>query len=144
MEERVYDLIFICRPDTPEEEIDKLINTLGHTAAEKGARFEKVDKWGVKKLAYHVKKLRQGAYIYISLRSSNGGLILELERRLKVTDAVIKYQTIRMDEELKRQEKLGRRREVRAARRPRRTTPAPAAAEPGATAVSTAGQAAGK
>jgi len=143
MEERIYDLIFICRPDTPEEEIDKVINTLGHTAAEKGARFEKVDKWGVKKLAYNVKKLRQGAYVCITLRSGDGGLIHELERRLKVTDAVIKYQTIRLDEELKRQQKLGRRREVRAARRPRRSAPA-TAGEPGAAAVSTASQAAGK
>lgn len=142
MEERIYELIFICRPDTPEEEIDKLINLLGHIAAEKSGKFEKVDKWGVKKLAYNVKKLRQGAYVCITLRSGDGGLILELERRLKVTDAVIKYQTIRLDEELKRQQKLGRRREVRAARRPRRSTPA--AAEPGGAAVSTASHTAGK
>jgi small subunit ribosomal protein S6 len=145
MEERIYDLIFICRPDTPDEEIDKLINMLGHAAAEKGAKFEKVDKWGVRKLAYHVKKLRQGAYVCITLLSSDGGLIHELERRLKVTDAVIKYQTIRLDEELKRQQKLGRRREVRAARRPRRAVPASAStAEPSAAAGNAASQSAGK
>ena len=44
MEERQYDLIFICRPDTPEADIDKVIATLEHTATEKGARIEKTDK----------------------------------------------------------------------------------------------------
>ena len=48
MEERQYDLIFICRPDTPEADIDKVIATLEHTAAEKGAKIESVDKWGRK------------------------------------------------------------------------------------------------
>ncbi len=57
-------------------------------------------------------------------------MVKELERRLKVSDAVIKYLTVRLDEELKRQEKLKRHRERRAARRPRKTAPAPAA--PGA------------
>ena len=60
MEERQYDLIFICRPDTPEADIDKVIATLENTAAEKGAKIEKVDKWGRKRMAYRVQKLREG------------------------------------------------------------------------------------
>jgi small subunit ribosomal protein S6 len=55
-------------------------------------------------------------------------VIKELERRLKVSDAVIKYMTVRLDEELKRQEKLKKHRDRRAARRPRKTAPAPPAA----------------
>jgi len=57
----------------------------------------------------------------------------ELERRLGVADSIIKYQTVRLDEDLKRQKKLSHKREVRAARRPRRTpapAPAPAPAAP--------------
>jgi small subunit ribosomal protein S6 len=54
------------------------------------------------------------------VKSTQGDLIKELERRLKVSDAVIKYQTIRLDEELKRQQKLGKHRERRASRRPRK------------------------
>lgn len=126
MEERVYDLIFICRPDTPEPDIDKLISTLEHAAAEKGAKLEKIEKWGRKRMAYRVRKVREGFYVYIVLRSTHGELIKELERRLKVSDPVIKYLTIRLDEELKRQQKFARRRERRAARRPRKTAPAPA------------------
>jgi small subunit ribosomal protein S6 len=123
MEERIYDLIFICRPDTPEAEIDKLVATLEQSVAEKGAKIEKIEKWGTRKLAYRVQKLREGFYIYLSLRSSQGELIKELERRLKVSDPVMKYLTVRLDEELKRQQKLVRRRERRAARRPRKTAP---------------------
>ncbi len=125
MEERQYDLIFICRPDTPEAEIDKVIATLEHAAAEKGAKIESVNKWGRKRMAYRVAKLREGFYVYMVVRSSHGEVVKELERRLKVADAVIKYLTVRLDEELKRQTKLQKHRERRAARRPRKTAAAP-------------------
>jgi len=128
MEERLYDLIFICRPDTPEADIDKLIATLQHAVDEKQAKLEKIEKWGVRRLAYRVKKLRDGFFVYLLLRSAHGELLRELERRLRVSDSVIKYLTIRLDEEIKRQEKLSKRRERRAARRPRKAAPvAPAA-----------------
>ena len=135
MEERLYDLIFICRPDTPEPEIDKVIATLEHAAAEKGAKIEKTEKWGRKRMAYHVQRLREGYYVYLVVRSSQGEVVKELERRLKVADAVIKYMTVRLDEELKRQAKLKRHRERRAARRPRKTAPAaaPSSEPPAAT-----------
>jgi small subunit ribosomal protein S6 len=126
MEERQYDLIFICRPDTPEADIDKVIATLENTATEKGAKIEKTEKWGRKRMAYRVQRLREGFYVYMALRSSQGEVVKELERRLKVADPVMKYLTVRVDEELKRQDKLKRHRERRAARRPRKTVPASA------------------
>jgi len=124
MEERQYDLIFICRPDTPEPEIDKVIATLEHAATEKGGKIESVNKWGRRRMAYRVQKLREGYYVYMVLKSTHGEVVKELERRLKVSDAVMKYLTVRLDEELKRQDKLKRHRERRAARRPRKTAPA--------------------
>ena len=130
MEERQYDLIFICRPDTPEADVDKIISTLEHAAAEKGAKIEKTEKWGRKRMAYRVQRLREGFYVYMVVRSSQGEVVKELERRLKVSDPVIKYLTVRLDEEMKRQAKLKRHRERRAARRPRKTAPAPAPAAP--------------
>lgn len=126
MEERLYDLIFICRPTTPEEEMNKLVATLEQAASDRGGKVEKVEKWGTRRLAYRVHKHREGIYVYLVLRSKQGEMIKELERRLKVSDPVIKYQTVRLDEEIKRQQKLGRRREKKAARRPRK---------PGATAA---------
>ena len=122
MEERLYDLIFITRPATPEDEI------IEHTCAEKGGKIEKTEHWGTRKLAYRVAKHREGIYVYQQIRTSHPDLIAELERRLRVQDVVIKYLTVRLDEDLKRQKKLTHKRELRAARRPRRTAPAPAPA----------------
>ena len=141
MEERLYDLIFICMPTTPEEEIAKTISTLEHAVEVHHGKVEKMDKWGTRKMAYRVAKQREGYYVYMSIRSAQSDLIKELERRLRVTDAVIKYQTIRLDEEIKRQQKLVGRRERRARQRPRKMaasgapggSPAPAA-EPAAAA----------
>jgi small subunit ribosomal protein S6 len=137
MEERLYDLIFIVRPATPEEEIKKVEHTVEHACTEKGAKIEKTEHWGTRKLAYRVAKHREGIYVYYQIRTSHNDLIVELERRLKVQDSVIKYLTIRLDEDLKRQKKLTAIRDKRAARRPKRPAPpapapAPVAAAPAA------------
>jgi small subunit ribosomal protein S6 len=145
MEERLYDLIFICMPTTPEEEVAKIVATLEHAAGERGAKVEKLEKWGTRKLAYRVSKQREGYFVYMSLKSTQGEVIKELERRLKVSDPVIKYMTIRLDEELKRQQKLGARREQRNRRRPKRSAPAaaPVAANPAPAAAAPSEPAAG-
>jgi len=128
MEERLYDLVFIVRPATPEEEIKKVLTVIEHTCSEKGGKIEKTENWGTRKLAYRVAKHREGIYIHQEIHTTHGELIAELERRLRVQDNVIKYQTVRLDEDLKRQKKLTLKREKRAARRPRRTAAPPAAA----------------
>ena len=132
MEERLYDLIFIARPATPEDEIKKVLSGIEHTCAEKGGKIEKTEHWGTRKLAYRVAKHREGIYVYQQIRTTHSDLIAELERRLRVQDVVIKYLTVRLDEDLKRQKKLQHKRELRNARRPRRTPTAPAAPSGGA------------
>jgi small subunit ribosomal protein S6 len=127
MEERLYDLIFIARPATPEDEIKKVVSSIEHACTEKGGKIEKAEHWGTRKLAYRVAKHREGMYYYHQIRTTHGELITELERRLRVHDSVIKYMTIRLDEDLKRQKKLTEKREKRAARRPRRPAATPAA-----------------
>jgi small subunit ribosomal protein S6 len=127
MEERLYDLIFIARPATGEEDIKKVLSVIEHACTEKGSKVEKAEHWGTRKLAYRVAKHREGMYYYQQIRTSHPDLIAELERRLRVLDAVIKYQTVRLDEDLKRQKKLVERREKRTARRPRRATAPPSA-----------------
>ncbi len=134
MEERLYDLIFICRPDTPEEEVNKIVAALEHACAEKNGKIEKLERWGTRKLAYRVAKHREGFYVYLMFKTTHGELIAELERRLRVFDSVIKYLTVRIDEDLKRQQKLAGRRERRAARRPRRVPPSGSGGEQAATA----------
>lgn len=128
MENRTYDLIFICRPATPEEEVDKLVHMVEQSAAEKGGKVEKLERWGTRKLAYRVSKHREGIYVYAMLSATQGEMVKEIERRMKVSDTVIKYLTIRTDEELKRQHKLTAKRERRAARRPRKPVAVPPAA----------------
>jgi small subunit ribosomal protein S6 len=136
MEERLYDLIFIARPATAEEDVKKVLAVIETACHEKGGKVEKAEHWGTRKLAYRVAKHREGMYYYQQIRTSHPDLISELERRLRVLDAVIKYQTVRLDEDLKRQKKLVEKRDKRTARRPRRATapspsgtssPAPAA-----------------
>src|SRR6266851_2847158 len=84
MEERLYDLIFIVRPATPEDEIKKVLTAVEHTCAEKGGKIEKTEHWGTRKLAYRVAKHREGIYVYQQIRTAHHELIAELERRLRV------------------------------------------------------------
>lgn len=128
-QQRVYEVIWIARPETTEEEIDKLIAQFEPGLGTMNSQLEKVEKWGVRKLAYHVRKNREGYYVYFVVRGS-GEAVRELERRFKVTDAVIKYLTVRVDEEWKRLEKKRREREKKAARRPRPAAPASAPEAP--------------
>jgi len=137
MEERLYDLIFICRPATPEEEIDRIIGTLENAVTERGGKVEKKEKWGARKMAYRVMRHREGYYVLLVVRASQSDTVHELERRLKVNDAVIKYMTVRLDEAMKRQKRLQQRRERKAARRPRAPRaghPHPGAEQPAAAA----------
>ena len=123
MEERLHDLIS-CPPGNAggrNQESD--FRHRAHLRG-KGGKIEKTEHCGTRKLAYRVAKHREGIYVYQQIRTNHGELISELERRLRVQDVVIKYLTVRLDEDLKRQKKLGGKREQRAARRPRRSAPA--------------------
>lgn len=135
MEERLYDLIFICRPATPEDEIAKIMKTLEQVIADHKGVIVKNENWGTKRLAYRVAKNREGIFIYLQLTSTDGEMVKELERRLKVAEPVIKYQTVRLDEEMKLQKKLVARRELKLSRKPRRAAPPAATAPPAAAPV---------
>ena len=102
---RKYEVIFIVRPDIPDEEVDKLIAQMEGVVAGAGGKMEKVEKIGRRRLAYRVARQREGFYVLFVLEGG-GDTVKELERRLKVTDAVLKFLTVRTDEELKRAEKL--------------------------------------
>jgi len=122
---RTYELMFIVRPDMPEEEQQKLISTLETVVTSSGGSVHKVDIMGKRRLAYTVRKFHDGIYILLILEGS-GGLVHELERRLRVTEQVIKFITVRIDEAQKRLEKIKKLREAK-----RKAPPAPAPAEAG-------------
>ena len=114
---RVYEELFILRPDATDEEIDPLIEQLKGVVTNHGGTVEKTDKWGVRRLAYRVQKRSEGNYILIQF-SATPETVREIERRLRVSDMVLKFITVRIDEKLKRIEKRKKAREKRAARKP--------------------------
>jgi small subunit ribosomal protein S6 len=123
---RIYEELFIVRPNATEEEIDQAIEQIRQVVTGAGGTLDKVEKWGVRKLAYRVRKHEDGYYVLVQF-SAPPDAVTEIERRLRVSDTVIKYLTVRIDRKLKRLEKKRREREKRAARRPAPAAPAPGA-----------------
>ena len=97
---RTYEVAFIAAPNTAEDDLSKL-----------KSQITKVDNWGRRKLAYRIGKFDEGVYTFVHLEGS-GKEIAEVERRLRVTDFVIRYLTVRTDEALKRAAKLKSKRKV--------------------------------
>jgi small subunit ribosomal protein S6 len=126
---RIYEELFIVKPDAPEEEVDQFVETLRTHLTSAGATVDKIEKWGKRRLAYRVDKYREGTYVLIQF---TGGpeTVKELERRLRVADSVLKFITVRIDETLKRLEKRKKDRDKRAARRASAAPPAAAPAQP--------------
>jgi small subunit ribosomal protein S6 len=136
--ERFYEVMFIVRPDVTEEDLDKLIEGFSTTVTNGGGNVRSVEKMGRRKLAYTVRKFNDGNYVLLTV-DADGPLVAELERRLRVTEPVIKFITVRMDEEEKRLDKV---RKLRASRVKRSASEgegasagAPPAAAPAATEV---------
>ena len=120
---RTYELMFIVRPDMAEEDQDKLISTLEHAVTSSGGVVKSVEKMGKRRLAYTVRRFHDGLYVLLTVEGS-GGLVHELERRLRVTEPVIKFITVRIDEEQKRLDKIKAIKEAR-----RKAPPAPVTPE---------------
>jgi small subunit ribosomal protein S6 len=123
---RIYEELFIVRPNATEEEIDQAVEQIRQVVTGAGGTLDKVEKWGVRKLAYRVRKHEDGYYVLVQF-SAPPDAVTEIERRLRVSDTVIKYLTVRIDRKLKRLEKKRREREKRAARKPAPATPVPGA-----------------
>ncbi len=102
---RTYELMFIVRPDMTEEDLDKLISTLQSVVPTSGGTVLQVEKMGKRRLAYTVRRFHDGIYVLMVIEGG-GPVIHELERRLRVTEPVIKFLTVRIDEEQKRLDKI--------------------------------------
>ncbi len=129
---RTYELMFIVRPDITDEDLDKLISTLQSAVPASGATVKSVEKMGKRRLAYTVRKFHDGIYVLMVVEGG-GAVIHELERRLRVTEPVIKFLTVRVDEEQKRLEKIKKLREAR-----KKVSAQPAAGAEGAAPAATA------
>ena len=133
---RIYELMFIVRPDMAEEEQEKLLSTLEAAVTSSGGQVKNVERMGKRRLAYTVRKFNDGIYVLLTVEGK-GGMVHELERRLRVTEPVIKFLTVRIDDAQKRIDKLkairDAKRKTSAAATPA-ATPEPAGEPPVATA----------
>ena len=97
--QREYETIFILRPDTNQEGIT-LVNTRVRSVIDQmGGKIMKLDNWGKRKLAYEIKKQLKGIYLYWQFLGSTG-LVEEIERNLRMLDTVIRYYTVKVDEDI--------------------------------------------
>ena len=125
MSDRTYEILFIADPDLPETEVDTLTNQVQGFVEKEGARVTKVEKWGKKRLAYVVGRHREGYYVLLVVEGA-GSVVKEVERRIHVLDGIIRFLTVRVDEELRKAERRKARRAAEEAKRPRRPErPAP-------------------
>jgi small subunit ribosomal protein S6 len=118
--ERVYEVLFIADPNLGEPEVDALTAQVQGYLEKENATIEKVEKWGKKRLAYAIGRHREGSYVLIVAKGGSA-LVKEVERRLRVTDGVIRFITVRVDEDLRKAEALRVRRAAEEAKRRERT-----------------------
>lgn len=93
-----YESIFIVRPTLTDDETDKVVHKMKAVLERSGANLLKHENWGKKRLAYEVRRERKGTYVYFSF-TSPGETITELERNYRMEDSVIKFMTIKVDDE---------------------------------------------
>ena len=111
---RTYEVLFIVAPNVEESDVESLVTQLTEVLANQGAKVVKADRMGRRRLAYPIQKFTDGHYIVLTVEGT-GSELAELERRMRVTDSIIRYLTLRIDEDLKRADKFRARRAARAA-----------------------------
>jgi len=129
LSERLYEILFIADPNLGEPEVEALATQVQGFVEKEGGTIQKREMWGKKRLAYVVGRHREGSYVLLTA-SGPGSLVKEVERRLRVTDGIFRFLTVRVDEELRKAERRKAKRALTDARRkPRPGAQAPREAE---------------
>jgi small subunit ribosomal protein S6 len=115
---RQYELVYIVSPDASEQTIAELHTQVEQIVHRFNGTLDKTENWGRRKLAYEIGKAREGTYVVETI-SGAGELMKEIDRRLRVTDAVIRHLIVRVDDDLR---VADRRRSERKATQARRRT----------------------
>lgn len=113
---RQYELVYILAPETGEQEIGDLHAQIEQIVQRFHGALEKTDNWGRRKLAYEIGHHREGIYVVETIRGA-GDLMKEIDRRLRVIDAVIRHLIVRVDEELRIADRQREHRKASQARR---------------------------
>jgi small subunit ribosomal protein S6 len=93
LKSREYETIYILRSDVDPDTADKVQGRVAEVVARDNGKLVKVESWGRRKLAYPVAKQKKGVYVFVKY-VGRGGLVAEVERNLKLQDAVLKFQTV--------------------------------------------------
>ena len=116
MANRTYEVMYIVDPETPADRIVKLNEAVGKVIEKEGGTIVRMDDIGRRPMAYEINKRNEGYYVLFEIDGS-GQEIAELERRMRVNDMIMRYVTIRVDEDRKKAEKMRNKRERRQASR---------------------------
>ena len=116
-EKRIYEVVFIVDPSTQDEALTGLTDGLSRIVTDQGGTVTRNEVMGRRQLAYRIGRSNEGIYVLFEVEGS-GKEIAELERRMRVSDQVMRYLTVRVDEERRRAEKLKARRARKASKRP--------------------------
>ena len=93
----LYENIFIARQDISTAQVEALTETFANLVAENGGKVEKREYWGLRNLAYRIKKNRKGHYVLFNLEAPPAA-VSELERNMRINEDVLRYLTVRVDE----------------------------------------------
>ena len=115
-EKRVYEVVFIVDPDTGEEDFTRLTGSLQQIVTDQGGTITKTENMGRRQLAYRIGRKTDGVFMLFEVEGT-GSEIAELERRMRVNDQVMRYLTVRVDEDRRRAEKLKARRAHKASKK---------------------------
>ena len=133
--DRQYEFVYVLAPTAANAEVETLQRDLEDQIGKLGGAVENTDLWGRRKLAYPIGNFTEGIYVVQVIRGP-GTMVSELERRMRVHDDVLRYLTVRVDDDLRKARRAAEKRKAdaerrRAARGPEKAPAPPPAAEPG-------------
>ncbi len=128
---RLYDIVVLVTPDLSDEEAARVTADYRKLLTEGGAEIARDEAWGRRRLAFPILRKREAFYHHFQVRAMPA-LVSEVERRLRLSDQILRHLAVRADEELKPSAKMAERLRIKAIKRPPRppATPAPAAETP--------------
>ena len=97
MTDRQYELVYILPPDTTEQQVTELHQQIEAVVSKMNGQIEKTENWGRRKLAYEIGRHKEGTYV-LEVINGTGELVKEIDRRIKVTDLIIRHLVVRVDE----------------------------------------------
>lgn len=116
MSDRQYELVYIVSPDATDQQVADLHEQVDGIVSRMGGRIDRTDAWGRRKLAYEIERQKEGIYVLEAITGS-GDLMKEIDRRLRVSDQIIRHLVVRVDEQQQAIERMQARRQADAARR---------------------------